>query len=916
MPRTTLVPSPPDFHALFESAPGLQLVLAPDLTVVAVSEAYLKATMSKRDEILGRHLFDIFGDNFADPTAKGASNLRVSLNRVLQYRAPDTIAPQKYNIRRPTSYGGGYEQRHWSSVNSPVLGPNGEVTYIIHRVDDVTEFARLKQVGSEQRRITGELQTRAGDLEAELVRSEQHVQEVNTQLRTELDARQRAEKALRQSEERFRSIGETATDAVAPPHVRSRTIAIVAVSVILTAGIFTLDVLTPFGFIVWLFYLLPVLLSSRIHRQAWPFTFAGLSSVLIGVGLYLSPTDASLAFAWTDRLIGVALFWAAAVAASRDDPAPERLVFGLSHQTVANLMSVCLVAVLLESMTYRVTMASQESVRLVAHTEEVLTELSLTLSSLTNAETGQRGFLLTGQERYLEPYQQAVTKIPRHLERLKTLTQDNPLQRSRLQALDVGVEEKLTELRDSIGAFRKHGLDAARRIVESDRGRTVMDTLHRRVGEIESIERELPAQRLQQTAILFQSQILVLMLGGLAFVGLIAAAVLLLRREQIAQRRHATAIRQMLVTLDAATDGTFVFDPGTLRFSYVNEGAVQQVGYSREELLHMTPLDIKPEFDEPKFRAMIEPLVRGQQDVHTFTTIHRRKDGIDVPVEANLQCVGAGTDQARLIAVVRDITARKKGEEEIRRGGEMLELAKAANKELDAFSYSVSHDLRAPLRSIDGFSHALLEDCAGELNEQGKDYLSRIRAASQRMGQLIDDLLGLSRMTRCELQREPVDLSALAINSADDVRKIWPDRQVELVVASGLHAQGDRRLLQVVFDNLLGNAWKFTSKRERAVIEVGKMVHEGTTAYFVRDNGVGYDMIYAAKLFGAFERLHAATEYPGTGIGLATVQRIVARHGGRVWAEGRLDQGATFYFTLGGEKPGLAPMPRSSMAGA
>jgi PAS domain S-box-containing protein len=788
------------------------------------------------------------------------------------------------------------------------------VTYIIHRVDDVTEFVRLKQVGSEQRRLTGELQSRAGDLEAEPVRSEQHVQEVNTQLRMELGARQRAEKALRQSEERFRAIGETATDATVPTDVRSRTIAIVVVSVVLTAGIFALDVLTSLSFVVWLFYLIPVLLSSRIHRQAWPFTFAGFCSVLIGVGLYFSPTDGSLAFAWTDRLIGVALLWAVAVAASRDEPASERLIFGLSHQTVANLMSVCLVAILLESMTYRVTMASQESVRLVAHTEAVLTELSLTLSSLTNAETGQRGFLLTGQDRYLEPYQQAETKISRHLERLKTLTQDNPLQKSRLQALEAGVEEKLAELSDSIVAFQKHGPEAARRIVESDRGKTIMDTLHRRVREIESIEREMPAQRLQQTAILFQSQILVLMLGGLAFVGMITAVVLLLRREQIAQRRHATAIRQMLVTLDAATDATFVFDPRTLRFSYVNEGAVQQVGYSREELLHMTPLDIKPEFDEPKFRAMIEPLVRGQQEVHTFTTIHRRKDGMDVPVEANVQCVGAGTDQARLIAVVRDITARKKGEEEIRRGGELLELANAANKELDAFSYSVSHDLRAPLRSIDGFSHALLEDCAGELNEQGKDYLNRIRAASQRMGQLIDDLLGLSRMTRCELQREPVDLSALAISSADDVRKIWPDRHVELVVAPGLHVQGDRRLLQVVFDNLLGNAWKFTSKRERAVIEVGKMVYEGTTAYFVRDNGVGYDMVYATKLFGAFERLHAMTEYPGTGIGLATVQRIVARHGGRVWAEGRVDQGATFYFTLGGERPGVAPVPRPSMA--
>ncbi len=230
----------------------------------------------------------------------------------------------------------------------------------------------------------------------------------------------------------------------------------------------------------------------------------------------------------------------------------------------------------------------------------------------------------------------------------------------------------------------------------------------------------------------------------------------------------------------------------------------------------------------------------------------------------------------------------------------MLELAKAANKELDAFSYSVSHDLRAPLRSIDGFSHALLEDCAGELNEQGKDYLNRIRAASQRMGQLIDDLLGLSRMTRCELQHEPVDLSALAISSADDVRKIWPDRQVELVVAPGLHAQGDRRLLQVVFDNLLGNAWKFTRHTAGARIEFTSEPQPAGAApvFVVRDNGAGFDLAFARKLFIAFQRMHTQSEFEGTGVGLATVQRIVQRHGGRVWADAAVGQGATFRFTL------------------
>jgi signal transduction histidine kinase len=224
----------------------------------------------------------------------------------------------------------------------------------------------------------------------------------------------------------------------------------------------------------------------------------------------------------------------------------------------------------------------------------------------------------------------------------------------------------------------------------------------------------------------------------------------------------------------------------------------------------------------------------------------------------------------------------------------------AVNKELERFSYSVSHDLRAPLRSLDGFSLALLEDCADRLTEQGKDYLNRIRTASQRMGQLIDDLLGLARLARQEFRRKPVNVSELAQSVAADLRQTWPNRQVDLTVAPGLLADADPSLLRVALDKLLGNAWKFTSKQERAVIEVGAMPYEGTTAYFVRDNGAGFDMAYAGKLFGAFQRLHAMTEYPGTGIGLATVQRIVARHGGRVWAEGQVGQGATVYFTLGG----------------
>jgi light-regulated signal transduction histidine kinase (bacteriophytochrome) len=228
----------------------------------------------------------------------------------------------------------------------------------------------------------------------------------------------------------------------------------------------------------------------------------------------------------------------------------------------------------------------------------------------------------------------------------------------------------------------------------------------------------------------------------------------------------------------------------------------------------------------------------------------------------------------------------------------VAELA-AVNKELEAFSYSVSHDLRAPLRSIDGFSHALIEEHAGQLDETAMDYLRRIRAATQRMGELIDDLLDLSRVTRRDMRHDDVDLSALATAVMADLTRARPERSAEVHIAEGLRGRGDRALLRLMLENLLGNAWKFTARETPARIEVGVQRDGDRLAYYVRDNGVGFDIAYADKLFGAFQRLHGATEFPGTGIGLATVQRIILRHGGQVWAHSEVGQGATFFFTLG-----------------
>jgi PAS domain S-box-containing protein len=340
-----------------------------------------------------------------------------------------------------------------------------------------------------------------------------------------------------------------------------------------------------------------------------------------------------------------------------------------------------------------------------------------------------------------------------------------------------------------------------------------------------------------------------------------------------------------------------------------NPAAERTFGYQFGEVAGRTLADliIPPDLRQAHINRLARYREEGKHDVLNRRIELRamRSDGSEFPVELAITPIHEG-DKPMFTGYLRDISDRKRAEEELRRLNAELEervrqrtaQLQAAAEELEAFAYSVSHDLRAPLRAIDGFSLVLLEDHGQALNDEARGLLDRIRGASQRMAQLIDDLLDLSRLTRTEMVWKPVDIAALASAVAADLTKTDPNRKVTFRIADGMVATGDERLLRIALENLMSNAWKFTGRVVEPTIEVGCLNGSSVDVFFVRDNGAGFDMAYSHKLFGVFQRLHSVRDFPGTGVGLTTVQRIIHRHGGRVWAEAAVDHGAAFYFTL------------------
>ncbi|WP_109488902.1 sensor histidine kinase [Occallatibacter savannae] len=472
----------------------------------------------------------------------------------------------------------------------------------------------------------------------------------------------------------------------------------------------------------------------------------------------------------------------------------------LSRKSSIGLLTVlAVILVAINAMVaYRSVAVLEHSQSWVQHTYQVIAQVEIIMGSEKDAETGERGFLITGDPRFLEPYSNAERDLPAELDAFQQLTSDNASQQSRLAQLRSHLVVRNQLLEHAINLRRGGSSMAQAALAVTEQGKAEMDILRRIGKEMQSEEYRLLTDRLVQA-----------------------------RRADI-RTRITVAVATILDLILLVIMSRYLYRERELRY--------------------------KTELQATELREANERIIASTAEIHELN------ETLELRVK--------------------------------QRTSEL----EATNRELEAFSYSVSHDLRAPLRTVDGFSLALEEDYAEAVDAVGKDYIRRIRAGVQRMGQLIDALLQLSRITRAEVETSEFDLSALADSVASTLVQENPGRQIDFRIEPGLTATGDPRLIRVALENLFGNSVKFTSRLPSALIEFGR--DPAQNAYFVRDNGAGFDMAYADRLFSAFHRLHGDKDFKGSGIGLATVSRIIHRHHGKIWAYSEVDRGATFFFSL------------------
>jgi PAS domain S-box-containing protein len=546
----------------------------------------------------------------------------------------------------------------------------------------------------------------------------------------------------------------------------------------------------------------------------------------------------------------------------------------------------------------------QEATRAVTHTREILEKLGDIAARLSEVESAARSFAISGKQSHLSPFYTAAEAVPPQVDELKLLLRDNPSQLRSVTEIEPVIARHLKVMKDMVELGDKNLFRGYGQRNLTDEGNNLMEQIRAAFSTMDKEQRARLDQ--EQTAVAAKAARVTM----ISWAGSVLAGVLVLACGACALRAmhgRGKAEEKLDRLLGSMPDALVIVNAeGKIVGSNAQTGKL--FGYSDRELQGESMALLVPErFRKPQrqyYAAYFSPR-GGRIPETTMELCGLHKDGREFPIEVSTKPLAAEKGLV-VTSAIRDITERKQVEQHISKLNKELEHRamelENANKELEAFSYSVSHDLRSPLQNIDSFSLILMEDYANQLDPEGLDCVQRLRGSCQHMQDIIEALLALSNMMRKELLVDHFDLTALANAVAADLKQKNPDRLVDWVIAEGLTAEGDAQLLRVVLENLFGNAWKFTANRPRARIEFGALPQSnGARTYFVRDDGAGFDMARASNLFTPFKRLHDQSEFRGTGIGLATVQRVIHRHRGKIWAEGVVNHGATFCFTLTGE---------------
>ncbi len=556
--------------------------------------------------------------------------------------------------------------------------------------------------------------------------------------------------------------------------------------------------------------------------------------------------------------------------------------------------------------------------RQVRHTDEVIAQAHRVEALVGRMEIGSRGFLITGEEAFFEPYTEAAATIDSEVTKLESLVSDNPTQGERLRSFRLSLAE-WTHSADQFRRLKLTGGDYVQ-MVRSGLGKRPMDQTRASLTAFIDTEEQLRDVRTLQVE-RWTRFIVGLGIGLTLVLGLFLAD--FSRRQLLSvSRLYETLLKSIRDKADALRlseqrykqlfesnpQPTWLYDRETLKFVAVNEAAIRRYGYSREEFLSMTIKDIRPVEDVSALLANVSRVQDRLEDAGIWT--HRKKDGTLFEVQITSHPLDFNGHPSEIV-LAHDVSKRIAAERALQELNEDLEQRvalrttqlEAANRELEAFSYSVSHDLRAPLRAIDGFSRILQEDFNGSIPLAATKYLGLVRNNARQMGQLIDDLLSFSRIGRQSIRKQLVEPKQIVETVLGELHAEHTDRHIEVNISELPPVEADPSLLKQVYANLLSNALKYTRNRPHPKIEIGATSDDpkSETVYYVSDNGAGFDMKYAGKLFGVFQRLHRSEDFEGTGVGLATAQRIILRHGGRIWAEAEVDRGATFFFTMQGE---------------